>query len=169
MPLARDACITRIRLISRVDLGPFASRKSVACLSRSGQRAIEHECEPYARWRCVCRHVRTRARAEADALPNLLTPKVREANELTWQPGSPIISEQDHLEWDPWRRERILTARRHRRSRLGRIDYADVSSEAGAIIDELRSHARGDFSSILNRVVVEWAAFRNKIVEGSNR
>jgi hypothetical protein len=34
---------------------------------------------------------------------------------------------------------------------LGRIDHADVSSEAGAIIDELRSHARGDFSSILKQ------------------
>jgi hypothetical protein len=76
----------------------------------------------------------------------------------------PVISEQDHLEWDASRREGILTAQRHRRSRLRRIDYADVSTEAGAIIDRLRGRsAGGDFSSILNRIVLEWAAFRNKI------
>jgi hypothetical protein len=37
---------------------------------------------------------------------------------MTWIPGTPIVSEQDHLEWDAWRRECILTAQRHRRSRL---------------------------------------------------
>ncbi len=46
---------------------------------------------------------------------------------------------------------------RKRRSRLTRIDYADVSSEAETVIAALRHHAiGGDNSSILNRIVTEW-------------
>src|SRR5713101_7225328 len=83
---------------------------------------------------------------------------------MTWQPGTPIISEQDRLEWEAWRRERILTAQRSRRVRLRRIDYADVAPEAAAVIDGLRTRSTGgDISSILNKIVVEWAAFRNKV------
>jgi hypothetical protein len=83
---------------------------------------------------------------------------------MTWQPGLPIRTEQDRLEWDAWRRERILTGQRARRARLRRIDYADVAPEAAAIIDGLRSSSMGgDISSILNKLVVEWATFRNKV------
>jgi hypothetical protein len=89
---------------------------------------------------------------------------------MTWQPGMPVISEQDHLEWDAWRRESILAAQRHLRVGLRRIDYADVAPEAAAIIDGLPTRsAGGDFSSILNRIVVEWAAFRNKIALNINQ
>jgi hypothetical protein len=87
---------------------------------------------------------------------------------MTWLPGTPIVSEQDHLEWDAWRRERILTAQRHRRSRLRRIDYADVSAEAAAVIDALRTGTGSDVSSILNTIILRWARanvanFRNKV------
>jgi hypothetical protein len=40
---------------------------------------------------------------------------------MTWQPGLPIRTEQDRLEWDTWRRDRILTAQRHRRAKLRRL------------------------------------------------
>ena len=94
----------------------------------------------------------------------MLRRHAQEASGMTWQPGRPIISEQDHREWDAWRRERILTAQRARRARLRRIDYAGVAPEAAVIIDRLRSHSvGGDISSILNKIVVEWAAFRNKV------
>ena len=57
-----------------------------------------------------------------------------------------------------------MVAQRKRRAKLRRIDYADVSPQAAAIIDGLRtSGTGGDLSSILNEIVVEWAAFRNKI------
>lgn len=47
---------------------------------------------------------------------------------------------------------------RVRRSKLIRIDYADVSPEAEAVIASLRYNAvGGDNSSILNRIVIEWA------------
>lgn len=46
---------------------------------------------------------------------------------------------------------------RERRSKLHRIDYADVSSEAKKIIDFLRNRGMdGTASAILNRIVVEW-------------
>jgi hypothetical protein len=45
-----------------------------------------------------------------------------------------------------------------------------VSPQAAAIIDGLRtSGTGGDLSSILNEIVVEWAAFRNKIALNRNR
>jgi hypothetical protein len=77
---------------------------------------------------------------------------------VTWQPGTPIRTEEDEAEWRAWRRKRILTAQRDRRARLRRIDFYAVP-EVVAIIDRLRTHrAGGDASSVLNRIVNEWAA-----------
>lgn len=60
-----------------------------------------------------------------------------------------------------WIRERRREQQRERRAGLIRIDYADVSPEAAEIIDGLRRDAAGgDASSILNRIVTEWAAKR---------
>jgi hypothetical protein len=88
---------------------------------------------------------------------------------VTWQPGTPIRTEEDWREWQEWRSDRILTAQRARRARLRRIDYADVSPEAAAIIDGMRTSGMGgDLSSILNEIVVEWAAFRNKVALSGN-
>lgn len=47
---------------------------------------------------------------------------------------------------------------RERRARLRRIDYQDVSEEAAGIIDsECGPFPGGDYSSVLNRIVTEWA------------
>src|SRR3954447_25898363 len=74
-----------------------------------------------------------------------------------WQPGQPVVTEQDHAEWQAWRRARILQGQRWRRSRMRRIDYYP-SKEAAAVIDRLRHrYANGDTSSVLNRIVAEWA------------
>jgi hypothetical protein len=75
-----------------------------------------------------------------------------------WRPGMPIRTEQDKANWHNWRRERILTAQRDRRARMRRIDYY-ASPEADAIINRLRRHAEGgDASSIINMIILEWAA-----------
>ena len=77
---------------------------------------------------------------------------------MTWQPGMPVRTDEDEAEWQAWRRERILSLQRDRRASMRRIDYY-ASPEADAIIDRLRRHrAGGDASSILNRIVNEWAA-----------
>lgn len=74
-----------------------------------------------------------------------------------WQPGQPVVTAQDHAEWQAWRRARILEGQRWRRSRMRRIDYYP-SEEAAAVIDRFRTrYAGGDASSILNRIIAEWA------------
>ena len=76
----------------------------------------------------------------------------------SWQPGTPVITEQDRAEWQTWRRERILKLQRDRRRALRRIDYYP-SENAAAIIEQLRTgRYGGDASSTLNRIVTEWAA-----------
>ena len=74
-----------------------------------------------------------------------------------WQPGQAVVTAQDHVEWQAWRRARILEGQRWRRKQMRRIDYYP-SKEAAAVIDRLRTQrVGGDASSILNRIVAEWA------------
>jgi hypothetical protein len=76
---------------------------------------------------------------------------------VAWQPGQPVATAQDHAEWQAWRRARIREGQRWRRSRVRRTDYYP-SEEAAAVIDRLRTRsAGGDASSILNRIIAEWA------------
>jgi hypothetical protein len=71
--------------------------------------------------------------------------------------GQSVLTEQDHTQWQAWRRARILEGLRWRRKRMWSIDYYR-SEEAAAVIDRFRRrHAGGDASSILNRIVAEWA------------
>jgi hypothetical protein len=77
-----------------------------------------------------------------------------------WQPGRPVRTEQDEAEWRAWRRARVLGLQRYRRARMRRIDYYPPP-EGAAIIDRLRTHRTGgDASSILNKIIHEWAAGR---------
>lgn len=80
-----------------------------------------------------------------------------------WLPGLPVVTEWDRAEWRTWRRARALELQRERRKRLRRIDYYP-SPEAATVIDALRTPvAGGDASSILDRIVAEWAASRSGI------
>lgn len=73
---------------------------------------------------------------------------------MTWQPGQPIQTQQDIIEWQDWKRDSKLAAQRHRRTRYRRIDYYP-SDEALAVIDSLTSrYAGGDFSSVINRLIL---------------
>ena len=60
-------------------------------------------------------------------------------------------------------RERRMERERQRRRRTGRVRIVYYSShEVAAVIDSLRHKAiGGDASSILNKVVIEWARNRN--------
>jgi hypothetical protein len=44
------------------------------------------------------------------------------AERATWQPVQPVVTAQDHADWQAWRRARILEGQRWRRSRMRRID-----------------------------------------------
>jgi hypothetical protein len=81
-----------------------------------------------------------------------------DADRIPWRPGAPVLTEQDLAEWDKYRRERILAQQRERRRSMRRIDYYP-SDAAAEIIDRFRGRTAGqDASSILNRIVAEWAA-----------
>ena len=76
---------------------------------------------------------------------------------MSWQPGQPVATKQDHKEWNQWRRESKREAQRRRRARNPRIDYYP-SPEADALIRSMAGRFAGrDFSSILNHIVREWA------------
>ena len=73
---------------------------------------------------------------------------------MTWQPGQPIRTQQDIIEWQEWKRDSKLEAQRWRRIRYRRIDYYP-SKEAAAVIDSLTSrYAGGDYSSVINQLIL---------------
>lgn len=76
---------------------------------------------------------------------------------MSWQPGQPVVSEQDHKDWEHWRRERKREAQRLRRARYPRIDYYPDDAALALIDQERRPRIGGDASSIINRIVREWA------------
>ncbi len=58
-------------------------------------------------------------------------------------------------------RQHLNNLQRQRRSKFRRIDYANVSPEAEAVLASLRRNSVGtDNSSLLNRIVVEWAKMK---------
>jgi hypothetical protein len=74
---------------------------------------------------------------------------------MTWQPGKPVRTEQDAVEWKAWKRERKLATQRQRRAANRRIDYYP-SDEAQAVIDSLTNYqcAGGDYSSVINNLIL---------------
>lgn len=88
---------------------------------------------------------------------------------MTWQPGQPIRTAQDEADWQEWKRRTKAEGQRYRRSLYRRIDYIDVSDEAARIIDgevsaaqREQRHVDSTYSAVLNRIVTEWAAHRNR-------
>ena len=78
---------------------------------------------------------------------------MNDGGHIPWQPGMPVVTEQDRADWQDWRRERILHPQRERRRSLRRID-----------IDGIRiNRPGGDASSIIDRIIGEWVADRSGI------
>lgn len=77
---------------------------------------------------------------------------------MTWFPGQPVVTAEDRADWQLWRRARILESQRERRASERRVDYY-ASPAASALIDSMRTkQTGGDASSIINRIIEEWAA-----------
>lgn len=77
---------------------------------------------------------------------------------MTWQPGRPVATAQDHAEWEAWRKESKREQQRWRRARYPRIDYYPSEEAAEIIRSMVEPRAGGDYSSVLNRIVEGWAA-----------
>ena len=89
---------------------------------------------------------------------------------MTWQPGQPIRSAQDEVDWQEWKRCTKAEGQRYRRSKYRRIDYIDVSGDAAVVIDgqvtapqRERRYVEASYSAVINRIITEWAAHRNKM------
>lgn len=87
----------------------------------------------------------------------------------TWKPGRPVLTTQDHADWQAWRLERRRQQQRDRRARLRRIDY-HASPDTAVALDALwKQRAACDYSSIIDSIVREWLAccHRNKQVRST--
>lgn len=77
---------------------------------------------------------------------------------MTWQPGQPVVTENDHTDWQIWRKERALELQRGRRNRLWRIDYYPDRKAARILATELEwQGANTSIHETLDRIIREWA------------
>jgi hypothetical protein len=84
---------------------------------------------------------------------------------VTWTPGERVRTLQDHREWEVWRRERKRQQQRDRRAQYPRIDYYPDERAHALILRLSGRYVGGDYSSVLNRIVADWAegCHRNKM------
>ena len=76
---------------------------------------------------------------------------------MNWQPGLPVVTEQDHIEWNAWRNDRKRQQQRERRALYPRIDYYPDEAAAQVIRALVGGDFGGDLSSVINRIVGEWS------------
>lgn len=50
-----------------------------------------------------------------------------------WQPGKPVVTPEDWLEWQAWRKASKLEGQRQRRASMTRIDYYPSKAALEAI------------------------------------
>lgn len=79
-----------------------------------------------------------------------------------WKPGKPVLTAQDHADWEEWRSNRKRLQQRDRRARYPRIDYYPDKEADALIRSQSGRFVGGDFSSVINRIVAEWAEDRHR-------
>jgi hypothetical protein len=77
---------------------------------------------------------------------------------MTWQPGRRVLTDEDARAWRFWRNERKRQQQRDRRANSHRIDYYPSPMAHYAILARCGPFVGGDYSSVINRVIEEWAA-----------
>ena len=78
---------------------------------------------------------------------------------MTWRPGLSVLTVIDHAEWQAWRKARKLEQQRERRRRYPRIDYYPSKSAQAAIDARTGYFAGGDFSAVIDKLVLAGAEF----------
>jgi len=78
-------------------------------------------------------------------------------NVSQWEPGRPVVTEDDRLAWQAWKKRCALEAQRARRAMHPRIDYYPSKAALEIIKANTYAYAGGDYSSVINRIVQEWA------------
>ena len=74
-----------------------------------------------------------------------------------WVPGQTVGSEADHVAWLNWRADRRRQQQRDRRRRYCRIDYYPDDFAATLIYSMVERRAGGDLSSVISKVIADWA------------
>ena len=85
---------------------------------------------------------------------------------MTWQPGRPVLSSSDRVDWQAWRMARKLELQRERRQRHPRIDYYPCEEVRGAIEAARAAHPYpngpgSDNSNLIDALIL--CGFRNKL------
>jgi hypothetical protein len=75
---------------------------------------------------------------------------------MTWRPGEPVLTPQDHAEWETWRRERKREQQRQRRAMYWRVDYYPDRAPAGILREACERWLCGA-PQALDRILAEWA------------
>ena len=76
-----------------------------------------------------------------------------------WQPGKPVKTRDDATAWRTWIKIRKLEQQRERRAQERRIDYYPSREALEVILDQTHDAPGGDFASVINRIIEEWAEF----------
>lgn len=76
---------------------------------------------------------------------------------MTWQPGQPLITADDHMRWEAWKRTSKLEAQRWRRQRYRRIDYFPSKAAETAIDALAHSRCAGGYTAALDELVLAGA------------
>jgi hypothetical protein len=83
---------------------------------------------------------------------------------MAWQPGQPIITAADEAQWREWKRARKLEGQRWRRQRYRRIDYYPGENAQAAIDARTHSGCGGNYSAVLDALVLAGAeALRRRV------
>ena len=76
-----------------------------------------------------------------------------------WQTGKPVKTPDDATAWRTWIKIRKLEQQRERRATMRRIDYYPSREALEVILDACNNGYGGDFASVINRIIAEWAEF----------
>lgn len=85
---------------------------------------------------------------------------------MNWQPGQRLLTVSDHAEWQTWRKARRLEQQRQRRARYPRIDYYPSNAAQAAIYALTGYFAGGDYSTVIDKLVLATAEFPELIGKG---
>lgn len=72
---------------------------------------------------------------------------------MSWAPGRPIATPDDHAEWQAWRKARILAAQREQRQRYPRIDYIPGKQAREAIARALAAEPWRTYTGIIDEAL----------------
>lgn len=76
---------------------------------------------------------------------------------MTWEPGKPVLTDDDHQQWAQWRKDRKREQQRQRRARYPRIDYYPTPAAHAIVTGLCRPRVGHDLSSIISRIIEQWS------------